>query len=110
MRTSVLAVMLALAVSFLSGCGGSRHDPTEKYFLVATNVKLPYWQTANSGLVRAARQLGVLNGHEDWVMTLAISGDGSTLVSGSRDGTIRVWDARTWQFSAERNAFAMPVT
>ena len=59
MRTSALTAKLALAVSFLSGCGGSRHDPAEKYFLVASNVKLPYWQTANSGLVRAARQLGV---------------------------------------------------
>jgi ribose transport system substrate-binding protein len=47
--------MLALTAA----CGGGRHDPTEKFFLVATNVKLPYWQTAGTGLSAAARQLGV---------------------------------------------------
>jgi len=41
-------------------CGTRPHSADEKYWLVATNVKLPYWQTANAGLTAAARQLGVL--------------------------------------------------
>jgi ribose transport system substrate-binding protein len=36
-----------------------RARPTEKYWLVATNIKIPYWQSANTGLVRAAQQIGV---------------------------------------------------
>ena len=42
-----------------AGCSGGRHDPTEKFYLVAANVKLQYWQTAATGLVAAARQMGV---------------------------------------------------
>ena len=58
MRKSLLTTLSLVAVVLVQGCGG-RHDASEKYFLVATNVKLPYWQTAASGLGRAARQLGV---------------------------------------------------
>ncbi|MGA2137141.1 MAG: substrate-binding domain-containing protein [Bryobacteraceae bacterium] len=47
------------ALTWLAGCGSSPHAPTEKYYLVATNVKIPYWQSANSGLLRAAQQIGV---------------------------------------------------
>jgi ribose transport system substrate-binding protein len=47
------------ALAWLTGCGGSPHTTTEKYYLVATNIKIPYWQSANAGLLRAAQQLGV---------------------------------------------------
>jgi ribose transport system substrate-binding protein len=42
----------------LAGCGSS-HAKDEKYYLVAMNVKLPYWQTVAAGLTRSASQLGV---------------------------------------------------
>jgi ribose transport system substrate-binding protein len=42
-----------------SNCGGSQHAPTEKYYLVTANVKLPYWQQVSAGLNKAAAQLGV---------------------------------------------------
>ncbi|HLN02726.1 MAG TPA: substrate-binding domain-containing protein [Bryobacteraceae bacterium] len=49
----ILAVLI-----LLTGCGGgSRHDPQEKYYLLSSNVKIPYWQTAGNGLMRAAAQL-----------------------------------------------------
>ena len=47
------------ALTWLAGCGGSPHASTEKYYLVATNIKIPYWQSANAGLMRAAQQMGV---------------------------------------------------
>ena len=31
--------------------------------------------------------------HSDWVLSVAFSPDGKTIVSGSRDKTIKVWDA-----------------
>src|SRR5947209_12201461 len=59
MIKNALVVASLLAPFFLAGCSGGRHDPTEKYYLVSTNIKIPYWQTANSGLARAAHELGV---------------------------------------------------
>lgn len=41
----------------LTGC--SRHEGNEKYYLISTNIKLPYWQTAGAGLREAARQMEV---------------------------------------------------
>ena len=34
---------------WLAGCGGSPHATTEKFYLIATNIKIPYWQGANAG-------------------------------------------------------------
>ena len=31
--------------------------------------------------------------HSNWVMSVAFSPDGKTIVSGSRDQTLKVWDA-----------------
>jgi len=33
------------------------------------------------------------NAHSHWVMSVAFSPDGTKIVSGSRDGTIKVWDS-----------------
>jgi ribose transport system substrate-binding protein len=43
---------------FLTSCG-SAHDQDEKYYLVSTNVKIPYWQAGSAGLFQAATQLKV---------------------------------------------------
>src|SRR5437660_12183720 len=53
------AILLGTMLSVLAGCGGSQHDPLEKYYLLSANVKIPYWQTAANGLMRAASQLQV---------------------------------------------------
>lgn len=51
--------LLSVLLLPLINCGSSPHAPEEKYFLVASNVKVPYWQQAGAGLNRAAAQLGV---------------------------------------------------
>ncbi len=50
--------MLALGVMFTSGCG-ARHSDKEVFYLIATNVNLPYWQTAAAGFKAAAAQYKV---------------------------------------------------
>ncbi len=57
-KTLVSFFLLVWLVA-LSGCGDTTHAPEEKYVLVASNVKLPYWQEAGAGLLKAAAQLGV---------------------------------------------------
>jgi ribose transport system substrate-binding protein len=41
------------------GCSRSRHDSTENYYLVASNIKLPYWRAAFDGLDRASKDLQI---------------------------------------------------
>jgi WD40 repeat protein len=36
------------------------------------------------------------NAHSDYVMSVAFSPDGTKIVSGSTDGTIKVWDMVDW--------------
>ena len=42
-------------------------------------------------------ELNLLKGHTDWVKSVAFSSDGSRIVSGSDDKSVRVWDALTGQ-------------
>ena len=58
-RREILIGFCGGALTWLAGCGGSGHASTEKYWLVATNIKIPYWQNANTGLLRSAAVLGV---------------------------------------------------
>lgn len=50
---------IAAALVTLAGCGSSRHEPTEHYYLIATNIKVPYWQSAQAGLEKSASALQV---------------------------------------------------
>jgi ribose transport system substrate-binding protein len=50
-------MLLALAVAFTSGC--DRHSKKEVFYLIATNVSLPYWKTAQAGFNKAAAQYKV---------------------------------------------------
>jgi ribose transport system substrate-binding protein len=52
--------LLASLIYLLAICNGcSRHDNSERYILVTVSSKLPYWQTAASGLAKASAQYGV---------------------------------------------------
>lgn len=53
LRASALA---ATAIITFSTIGCQRHSKSETYYLVATNLKLPYWQQAAAGFNKAAAQ------------------------------------------------------
>jgi len=50
--------MLALGVAVTTGCG-ARHSDKEVYYLISTNLALPYWQTAAAGFKQAAAEYKV---------------------------------------------------
>src|SRR5208282_4212243 len=58
-RNKQMALALAgLALLSMPGCS-ARHSPKEVYYLVATNVSLPYWETAIAGFKAAGAQYNV---------------------------------------------------
>ena len=59
-RLQKLLTLIPLAMLLLPilNCG-SAHDADEKYFLIASNVQIPYWQTAAAGFAQSASQLKV---------------------------------------------------
>jgi len=56
-RILTLVSLIGLLIPILS-CG-TGHDAEEKYFLVASNLQVPYWQTAGAGFSQAAKDLKV---------------------------------------------------
>jgi ribose transport system substrate-binding protein len=59
MKTIKNVALATLALAILSTSGCSRHSTKEVFYLIATNVNLPYWQTAAAGFNSAAAQYKV---------------------------------------------------
>jgi WD40 repeat protein len=58
----------------------------------------PFWppaQVALDSALRAIKERLILRGHTGPVFSVAVTPDGARIVSGSRDRSVRVWDART---------------
>jgi ribose transport system substrate-binding protein len=53
----IALTMLALAVAFSSGC--NTEPKSDVYYMISTNLKLPYWQTVAKGFNKAAAQYKV---------------------------------------------------
>lgn len=72
---------------------GTVHDPGPFSIRVDGSVQL--WDVATG------KHKMTLTEHRDAVFTVAYSPDGSSFISGSGDGTILLWDAKTYQLKAE---------
>jgi ribose transport system substrate-binding protein len=58
----LLGPFLLSILLFFSGCGkgfNSGRELRERYFLIAVNTQIPYWQTAASGFTKAAAEMKV---------------------------------------------------
>lgn len=58
-RYKMSLVLVALGAGLVAGTGCQRYSKSETYYLIANNLKLNYWKTANVGFVKAAADLGV---------------------------------------------------
>ncbi len=57
LRTRLIFVPSLITLSLMSGCG--RHSTSEHYYLIATNINLAYWHTAEAGMQKAAAEYHV---------------------------------------------------
>ncbi len=51
--------LVALGAGLLASTGCQRYSKSETYYLIANNLKLNYWKTANAGFAAAATAIGV---------------------------------------------------
>lgn len=49
----------------------------------------------SKNLLQTGELINTLSGHSDAVISVAISPDRETMASGSRDGTVKVWNLQT---------------
>jgi ribose transport system substrate-binding protein len=54
----VFSAVFLLALILIS-CQKPYHDQTERYYFIAANVTLPYWEEAKAGFMDAAKVMGV---------------------------------------------------
>lgn len=59
MRWMQVASAVAVTAGAVSLVGCSRHSAAEHYYLVASNTRLPYWQSASAGLDKVAAEYDV---------------------------------------------------
>lgn len=60
--------------------------------------------------VNAAWQLVTFVGHLKRINAVNISADGQTIVSGSEDGLVKIWDRQLYSFNLERRVYSLAIT
>src|SRR5262249_61597124 len=80
---------------------------------VEEKIERPFVLEAQKSLIEGLgdlRELAVVPGHTGPVNSVVVTPDGARIVTGSEDGTARVWDAKTGAelFSFKGHAGAVP--
>ena len=68
-RLIALSALAGLTLTTIGLTGCQYRSKKDTYFLISTNLKLPYWKTVNEGFVKAATDYGVtaqLEGPQDF--------------------------------------------
>ncbi len=63
-----------------------------------TANKITFWNLESGELIRT------LEGHSDWIKVLFITSDSKALISGSRDGTLKIWQS---YLGSEKESFKL---
>ncbi|MEG4145588.1 WD40 domain-containing protein [Microcoleus sp. Pol12B5] len=63
----------------------------------STNDKITLWNLESGELIRS------IEGHSDWIQSLSITSDNTTLISGSRDGVVKFWQSKTEEVSSNQS-------
>ncbi|MEU3622477.1 WD40 repeat domain-containing protein [Amycolatopsis coloradensis] len=85
-RASGRSAVSAVAEDYVHGMAFS---PTGQFLVTANGKNASLWDP------RTGQVMFTLRGHSDIVNTVAFRPDGNALVTGSKDGTARVWDLVT---------------
>ena len=83
---AVLAEELGYEGIFVSE-GLTGHDPFQVFALAATRTSR----------IRLGTAIMTLSGHIDEITDSSFSPDGRSIVTASKDGTVKIWDAKTGQ-------------
>jgi WD40 repeat protein len=73
--------------------GAAFPSPDMKKLLVISGSSLSVYD------IETDEQVADLSGHGGWVQSCAWAPDGSRIVSGGNDGTVRLWDTETAQIN-----------
>jgi len=99
------------AETILPGIKQGDTIPTEKSTIIGQNspptFSIPLLPISLAS--EKLRQQRVLSGHSDSIWCLALSADGQTLVSGSADGTMKVWNVATARVVQTLTGHTQPV-
>jgi WD40 repeat protein len=94
-RHEVTAIAFAPHSALLAGASGQiatgTGTPVTRYLVSGQGGEVRVWNA------QTHEQVGAFQAQKEGVLSLAFSSDGETLATGSGDGTVKVWKARTGQ-------------